>query len=356
MPEMHGSRGVILEVRHLVHRYEGRPLLQDVGFALAEGEILCLLGPSGSGKTTLLRLVAGLEKAEGGDVLFRGRDMASIPPHRRHFGMMFQEYALFPHKNVWQNVAFGLSMQKRPERELARRVEAMLELVGLAGFGHRRVDELSGGERQRVALARSLAPQPELLLLDEPLGSLDRSLRDRLAGEIRAILRKLGVTAIFVTHDQAEAFSVADKIGVLQGGQLQQFDTPEHLYRQPANPEVARFLGFTNLLDGLLENAEFLHPDLGRLPLAAGSPGAQGPATLLLRPEGARLRREDEPAAHLTVSGTVAARVFQGATYRVTLRCGATPLAFDLPMDPPPPAVGEPIVLVLNPAALVSLR
>jgi len=345
----------ILEVRHLSNRYEGRPLLRDVGFSLRQGEILSLLGPSGSGKTTLLRLLAGLETSDEGTVLFRGRDIADIPPHRRKFGMMFQEYALFPHMSVRQNVAFGLEMLHCPAREQAERVDAVLGMVGLTDFGHRHINELSGGERQRVALARSLAPEPELLLLDEPLGSLDRILRDRLATEIRAILKKLGVTAIFVTHDQAEAFSVADKIAVLRHGQLQQFDTPERLYRRPANVTVARFLGFTNLLAGRLDDSGYFQAEFGRLPVPnAGH--AKEAATLLLRPEGARLRVLDDDAAdNPRITGTVIARVFQGGTYRLTLQCGDTPLSFDLPIDPPPPAVGEPIDLVLNPAGLIVI-
>lgn len=353
---MSASPYTILEVKHLSNRYEGRPLLRHVGFGLQQGEILCLLGPSGSGKTTLLRLIAGLETPDEGTVLFRGRDMANIPPHRRKFGMMFQEYALFPHKSVRENVAFGLEMQQCPEKELAERVDAMLGLVGLTGFGHRHIDELSGGERQRVALARSLAPEPELLLLDEPLGSLDRILRDRLATEIRAILKKLGVTAIFVTHDQAEAFSVADKIAVLHHGLLQQFDTPEGLYRCPANATVARFLGFTNLLVGRLDHSGYFHAEFGCMQVPDGAGRTKEAATLLLRPEGARLRRPDEKAAeHPSIAGTVIARVFQGGTYRLTLQCGNTPLTFDLPIDPPPPAAGE-IDLVLSPAGIIVIE
>lgn len=353
---MSASPHTILEVNHLSNRYEGQPLLRDIGFSLYQGEILCLLGPSGSGKTTLLRLIAGLETPDEGTVLFRGRDIANIPPHRRNFGMMFQEYALFPHKSVRQNVAFGLEMQQCPKDELDERVDAILGLVGLTGFGHRHIDELSGGERQRVALARSLAPEPELLLLDEPLGSLDRILRDRLTTEIRAILKKLGVTAIFVTHDQAEAFSVADKIAVLHHGQLQQFDTPEQLYRCPANVTVARFLGFTNLIAGRLDDSGFFHADFGCLPVPDGAGRAKEAATLLLRPEGARLRRPDDIAAeHPSITGTVMSRVFQGGTYRLTLQCVNTPLTFDLPIDPPPPATGE-IDLVLRPAGIIVIE
>jgi ABC-type Fe3+/spermidine/putrescine transport system ATPase subunit len=178
----------ILEVDRLSNHYEGKPLLQDISFSLKQGEILCLLGPSGSGKTTLLRLLAGLEKEEAGTIRFCGKDVRDTPPHKRNFGMMFQEYALFPHKSLQQNVAFGLEMQQCPREELYKRVKTVLEMVGLSGMENRNIDELSGGERQRVALARSLAPQPQLLLLDEPLGSLDRALRDRLTVEIRTIL------------------------------------------------------------------------------------------------------------------------------------------------------------------------
>lgn len=236
--------GPICKVTDISNRYGGNLLLQDINFSLDPGEILCLLGPSGSGKTTLLRLIAGLEEEYSGHVIFKGKNIRTTPAHKRGFGLMFQEYALFPHKNVEENIRFGLEMQNLPNKQQLYQVDTMLELVGLSGFGERRIDELSGGERQRVALARSLAPKPELLLLDEPLGSLDRTLRERLTVEIRAILKELGVTAIFVTHDQNEAFGVADKIAVLKNGILQQFAAPEQLYRFPNNTDVAHFLDF----------------------------------------------------------------------------------------------------------------
>ncbi len=258
----------ILEIHHLSNQYEGQALLQDISFSLAQGEILCLLGPSGSGKTTLLRLIAGLEKEDAGTIIFAGKDIRRIPPHKRNFGMMFQEYALFPHKSVRQNVAFGLEMQHCPNDEATRRVQTVLTMVGLTGLQHRKIDELSGGERQRVALARSLAPQPKLLLLDEPLGSLDRALRDRLTGEIRTILKSLAVTAIFVTHDQAEAFSIADKVAILHHGILQQFDTPENIYRNPTNRTVAEFLGFRNLIAGTVDDDMVFHSPLGPYPVS----------------------------------------------------------------------------------------
>lgn len=346
----------ILEVDHLSNQYEGQPLLQDISFSLQQGEILCLLGPSGSGKTTLLRLLAGLEKEDTGTIVFCGRDIRAIPSHKRNFGMMFQEYALFPHKSVYQNVAFGLEMQHCPADELARRVQTVLEMVGLSGLEHRKIDELSGGERQRVALARSLAPEPQLLLLDEPLGSLDRALRERLTGEIRTILKSLGVTSVFVTHDQAEAFSIADKVAILHHGILQQFDTPEHLYRKPINRTVAEFLGFRNLIQGSVDDRGIFVSPLGHLPIRQMHVSSKSATLLLIRPEGATLAHSSTvmPDA-LRLSGTITSRQFQGSSYRVGVQSGVTSLTFDLPIDPPPPEIGRPIELVLNPSSLVLL-
>jgi len=345
----------ILEVRHLSNQYEGQPLLQDINFSLQQGEILCLLGPSGSGKTTLLRLLAGLDKEDAGTIIFNGKDIRDIPPHKRNFGMMFQEYALFPHKSVQQNIAFGLEMQQVPSADLCTRVQTMVEMVGLSGLEHRKIDELSGGERQRVALARSLAPQPQLLLLDEPLGSLDRALRDRLTGEIRTILKSLGVTAVFVTHDQAEAFSIADKVAILHDGILQQFDTPENIYRTPINCTVASFLGFRNLIPGSVDANGDFQSSLGILPSNKKNLSPETKTTLLIRPEGATLISAAPQKDDVYISGTITARQFQGCTYRISLKVAELFLTFDLPIDPPPADIGQPIQLNLNPAALILL-
>ncbi len=350
----------ILDVDQLSNLYEGQPLLQDISFSLMKGEILCLLGPSGSGKTTLLRLLAGLEKVDAGTIMFCGQNIRHVPPYKRNFGMMFQEYALFPHKSVQQNVAFGLEMQHCPIEERTKRVQNVLEMVGLSGLAHRNIDELSGGERQRVALARSLAPEPQLLLLDEPLGSLDRALRDRLTGEIRAIIKSLRVTAVFVTHDQAEAFSIADKVAILHHGKLQQFDTPENLYRYPINRTVARFLGFRNLIAGTVGKENMFHCSLGTLPVR-GTAREKNPLpgtipTLLIRPEGARLAPSSNAANDdLQISGTITDRQFQGSTYRLTLDVDGISLSFDLPIDPAPPESGQTIHLLLNPSALILI-
>jgi len=346
----------ILTVENLSNRYEGQPLLQDISFSLMQGEILCLLGPSGSGKTTLLRLLAGLEKEETGSIIFCGREIKDVPPHKRNFGMMFQEYALFPHKTVQQNVAFGLEMQHCPSHELSRRVETVLKMVGLSGLEHRKIDELSGGERQRVALARSLAPEPQLLLLDEPLGSLDRALRDRLTGEIRTILKSLAVTAVFVTHDQAEAFSIADKVAILHHGSLQQLDTPEKLYRTPINATVARFLGFQNLVKGTVDSNSAFQSSLGALALVEQMVQPGKKTTLLIRPEGARLAScSTDETDDIQIAGIITGRQFQGSTYKLTLQVKELSLTFDLPIDPAPPNIGQSIELLLNPSAILLI-
>ena len=346
----------ILDVKNLSSSHEGETFLKNITFHLKQGEILCLLGPSGSGKTTLLRLLAGLENEDTGIITFDNKDIQSILPHNRKFGMMFQDYALFPHKNVYENVAFGLVMKKWTDKAIEVKVSEMLEVVGLDGFGHRRIDELSGGEQQRVALARSLAPEPQLLLLDEPLGSLDRTLRDRLSGEIRSILKSLGVTALFVTHDQTEAFTVADKIAILYNGKLEQFGTPENLYRTPANATVAKFLGFKNIISGTFDTTGDFCSPVGQLNFTVNKRTQQN-QTLLIRPEGAQINQTSKTSTEdISLSGKVVQRQFQGATYKLHVQVGGQILFFDLPIDPPPPTIGEPVNLSISASSFVLLN
>lgn len=347
----------LIELQQLSCYYERERLLHEVSFDINNGEIVCLLGPSGSGKTTLLRLIAGLDRDYTGKIVFRGLDIHPVPSYKRNFGMMFQEYALFPHLNVEQNVAFGLRNDRLNPGAHRKRAREMLELVGLDGFGKRLVDELSGGERQRVALARSLAPNPQLLLLDEPLGSLDRTLRDRLAGTIRDILKELGVTAIFVTHDQTEAFTVADRVAILHSGRLQQIGTPEEVYRTPINEIVARFLGFQNILCGEFLQHNIFSSISGQLPLSPQQPIQKEREKLLIRPEAATLLpAELRNSGENTLTGSVLSRSFQGSTYKMTVKIGTQIFLFDLPIDPPPPLIGDSIHLKITPSGIIPLR
>ncbi|PYF99084.1 thiamine transport system ATP-binding protein [Georgenia satyanarayanai] len=262
-----------LEVREAVLTYPGGPTAVDgVSLELPAGEVLALLGPSGCGKSSLLRAVAGLEPLTSGQVRWGGDDLAGVPVHRRGFGLMFQDGQLFPHRDVAGNIAYGIAGLTRAER--AARVAELLRLVGLRDYGARAVTTLSGGEQQRVALARALAPRPRLLLLDEPLSSLDRSLREHLAGELRDIIHATGTTAVYVTHDHDEAFTVASRIAVMSRGRVLQADTPERLWRAPASEEVARFLGYGPVVDAVVADGQVRGP-LGAVADWAGGVGGE---------------------------------------------------------------------------------
>jgi len=233
-----------LVLEHINKKFDdGSLILRDINLQLPRGTKLSVLGPSGSGKTTLLRLISGLENPDSGIILFNGQPINDCPPHKRNFGMMFQEFALFPHLNVFNNIAFGLKMKGMGKSRITSRVKEMLLLTGLGGFGTRHIDELSGGERQRVALARTLAPQPSLLMLDEPLSSLDRVLRKRLLKEVTDIISKLNITTIFVTHDHEEAFAAGDIVIVMNQGEIEQKGTPDELVQNPKNIWIKDFLG-----------------------------------------------------------------------------------------------------------------
>jgi thiamine transport system ATP-binding protein len=234
----------MLRLDRVTVSYDGFTAVQPLDLDVPDGEVVCVLGPSGSGKSSLLRAVAGLEPGATGRVSWDGIDLTRVPPHRRGFGLMFQDHALFPHRDVHGNVAFGLRMQRLPRAEIDARARDALALVGLTGFEHRRITELSGGEQQRVALARALAAAPRLLMLDEPLGALDRALRERLVTELRALFVRLGLTSLFVTHDHDEAFALADRLVVMHEGRIEQVGTPVDVWQRPANAFVARFLGW----------------------------------------------------------------------------------------------------------------
>ncbi len=254
----------MLRVEQLSVRYGGTTAVDGVELDVGDGEIVCVLGPSGSGKSSLLRAIAGLVPDMDGEVGYDGVDLSRVPPHRRGFGLMFQDHALFPHRDVIGNVAFGLRMQGLSRADYERRARDALALVGLAGFEHRRVSEISGGEQQRVALARALAPEPRLLMLDEPLGALDRALRDRLVVELRALFVQLELAVLFVTHDHDEAFAIADRIAVMHRGRIEQVGEPHEVWRRPANAFVASFLGW-NVTDALGNGRVAVRPEGLRL-------------------------------------------------------------------------------------------
>jgi len=238
----------LLSLKTLSKRFDKTQAVTDVSLDVDRGEFFGLLGPSGCGKTTTLRMIAGLEKPDSGSIAFDGQDITSLPAERRGFGMVFQNYALFPHLNVSENVAFGLRARHRPKSEIHDRVKAALELVQLPGYEKRRVDELSGGQQQRVAIARAIAIEPALLLFDEPLSNLDVTLREETRSELRELVARLGLTAVYVTHDQEEAFALCDRISVMAGGRILQTGRPRDLYEHPVQLSVARFLGRNNLI------------------------------------------------------------------------------------------------------------
>ena len=345
---------MMLEVVNIYKTYEGQPLLQGVSFCVSAGETVCLLGASGSGKSTLLRIIAGLEPPESGQVLWEGHDLAGTPVHQRNFGLMFQDYALFPHKTVAENVAFGLRMQRLPSQEVNRRVVEELDQVNMRSFARRRVTDLSGGEQQRVALARALAPRPRLLMLDEPLGALDRSLREQHIEDLRQLLHQTGIPAIYVTHDQEEAFTIADRLVVIQNGQVAQVGTPQEVYASPASPWVARFLGLDNLVRGVVVGTDPLRVQtecgIFLTGCNASSPPLGSQTTLLLRPWGGSLTELESRGG--MINGEVEDLLFRAEGYRIRLRCGGHEFHFFLNF---PLQIGQQITLYLPVEAVLCL-
>lgn len=307
---------IAVSMEGVVAKYREQTILHDLSLKIGQGEFLTLLGPSGCGKTTLLNLIAGFTQANQGEIFIDGNLVTDLPPHEREIGIVFQNYALFPHMDVARNIGYGLRMRGVPAAEIAQRVEAAMQLVKLDGLGHRKPRELSGGQQQRVALARALVIKPKVLLLDEPFSALDKGLRGAMQVEIREIQRELGVTTVFVTHDQGEALSMSDRIAVMSRGRICQIATPDEIYRRPTDPFVASFLGDVNILPTHFhgEDATHLHLRLGaglvsveRERLVGEHAG--GRMDVYVRPEHIRF----EPlSAESVLTGTVVNHVFQG--------------------------------------------
>jgi putrescine transport system ATP-binding protein len=327
-----GSTGdsAFLRIENLIKDFDGYKAVNDVSLDIAKGEIFALLGSSGCGKSTLLRMLAGFETPTSGRIVLAGQDLALLPPYQRPMNMMFQSYALFPHLSVWDNIAFGLRRDGLPKDKVADRVEAMLKLVQLGKFAKRKPHQLSGGQQQRVALARSLAKQPQLLLLDEPLGALDKKLREETQIELVNIIEQVGVTCVMVTHDQEEAMTMASRIAIMSEGRFLQVGPPAEIYETPATRFVADFIGNVNLMDGTLEVDQPDHVIIGCVDckhfVGHGITGNEGmPVSVALRPEKIHLSRKQPEDAYNTARGTIKELSYFGSftVYHIELASGA---------------------------------
>ena len=358
------NHATLLSLQNISKSYGDTRAVIGISLDVKRGEFFGLLGPSGCGKTTTLRMIAGLETPTEGTVQFNSTDITNLPPERRGFGMVFQNYALFPHLNVFENVAFGLRARHKPKNEVGERVSSALELVQLPGYEKRRVDELSGGQQQRVAIARAIAIEPDLLLFDEPLSNLDVSLREETRGELRELVTRLGLTAVYVTHDQEEAFALCDRISVMVGGKLMQTGRPRELYEEPSNIAVARFLGRNNLIKAMrlsssknshgefktLEGGHTLrllvkHEDLAPL---------NQPVFLAIRPEHVKIAEQNEPNEN-RLQAKVKEIVFAGATSAVRFDSNGLTLEA-LVLEPNGLKVGDSCDVVLSSEHLTLLK
>jgi spermidine/putrescine transport system ATP-binding protein len=347
-----------IEIDQVWKSYGTVAAVNGVSLAVGEGEFVTLLGPSGCGKSTLLRMVAGFIDPTAGDIRLHGQSVIGVPPYRRNTSMVFQDYALFPHRTVAQNVAFGLRMRKTPKADIVKRVAAMLDLLGLSGMNHRRIGEISGGQQQRVALGRALVVEPAVLLLDEPLGALDFKLRKQMQSELKAIQRRVGITFIYVTHDQEEALTMSDRVAVMNAGRIEQCDTPEQIYRRPRTAFVADFVGEANLLlcrvaavQGKQARIEtrsgehFITRIDGNEALAAGEE-----IRLVIRPESISI---DSPEG---LCGTVDEVMFSGATAKLAVELSdGSRMAVSIPAGQAVPAKGTTVRLSWAPENAVVL-
>ena len=299
-----------------VMEFDGEVVLDSINLYINDAEFLTLLGPSGCGKTTTLRIIGGFQKPTSGDVLFDGKRINDVPPHKRQVKTVFQRYALFTHLNIYENIAFGLRISKTPEDEIRRRVDEALALVNLSGYEKRSINSLSGGQQQRIAIARAIVNRPKVLLLDEPLGALDLKLRKSMQVELKKIQREVGITFIYVTHDQEEALTMSDTIVVMNGGKIQQIGTPTDIYNEPKNAFVANFIGESNIIDGIMVRDKLATFAGHTFPCLDGGFGENTPVDVVVRPEDLHLCEPEE--GH--IRGVVESVVFKGIHYEMMVK------------------------------------
>jgi len=338
----------LLELKNITKSYQNTVAVRDFNLGVAEGEFVSFLGPSGCGKTTTLRMIAGFERPDGGSIVLEGNDITHTQPNQRNVGMVFQSYALFPNMNVAQNIGFGLKLARRPQQEITHRVEEMLAMIHMEGYGDRYPYQMSGGQQQRVALARAIAIQPQVLLLDEPLSALDAKIRVELREEIRRIQRELNLTTVYVTHDQEEALSLSDRVVVMSAGEVEQIGPPFEIYNYPKTAFTASFIGHLNhltvdVMDGTAGRFAWKGAEI-RVQDAASVSGKQ--AQLAIRPEEMRLGGEGDNR----LPGTVEAISFLGSIVRVKVDVGGTVLAVDLfsTRSLTLPQTGDPVDVVFS--------
>jgi spermidine/putrescine transport system ATP-binding protein len=332
-----------IEIDHVTKRFEGFVAVDDAHFSIGAGEFFSMLGPSGCGKTTTLRMIAGFETPTEGRIRLDGKDVSRTPPYKRNVNTVFQHYALFPHMTVWDNVAFGPRSKKAPKEEVTRKVDAVIQVVRLEEFSDRRPNQLSGGQQQRVALARALVNEPAALLLDEPLGALDLKLRQVMQFELKRIQREIGITFVYVTHDQEEALTMSDRIAVMNAGKVEQIGNPIEIYHSPATVFVAGFIGQANLwpatataVNGATVTADVLGTAVEARCNTTGL--VAGPAVVMVRPERLQLSR-DRPDGRSAISGTVTDLTFQGPAIRVSLEADGNPVVAHLGPEDDLPAI-----------------
>jgi len=310
------ENNIIIDLKNISKQYDGVDVLKDINLYIRKNEFLTLLGPSGCGKTTTLRIIGGFEQPSTGDIIFEGKRINDVPPYKRQINTVFQKYALFPHMNVFENIAFGLKIKKVPKHEIKERVQRILKLVNLSGYENRDVESLSGGQQQRIAIARALVNEPKVLLLDEPLGALDLKLRKDMQIELKDMQKRVGITFIYVTHDQEEALTMSDTIIVMDKGRIQQIGTPEDIYNEPKNAFVADFIGESNIIEGTMVRDLLVEFADTRFVCVDKGFGENTPVDIVIRPEDIKVVPEEEGM----LTGIVTSVTFKGVHYEMLVQ------------------------------------